>query len=93
MNLSTTIATTAVVLGVVLTAGYANGESPTPAAGATRPTAQDRVQEREARRRAAVEEQQRRKEAFERACSKPLKTESELDLCRTAYRRLEADRL
>jgi hypothetical protein len=44
---------------------------------------------REAQRRAAVEEQQRRKEAYERACSKPLKSQTELDQCRTAYKRLE----
>lgn len=89
MDLSRTIATMAVVLGVILAAGYASGEQPAPAAGVTRPTAQDRMEAREAQRRAAVEEQQRRKDAFERACSKPLKSEAELDLCRAAYRRLE----
>ena len=87
MKLSTAIASMAVVLGVILAAGYANGEA--PAAGATTPTAQDKVEAREAQRRAAVEEQQRRKEAFERACNKPLKTETDLDLCRTAYKRLQ----
>jgi len=79
----------AVVLGVILTAGYAYGDAVvTPAAGATKPTAQDKVQEREALRRAAVEEQQKRKDAYERACNKPLRTDTDFDLCRTAYKRL-----
>ena len=90
MELSRTIATMAVVLGVILAAGYANGESGTPAGGATKPTVQDKITEREAQRRAAIEEQQRRKEAFERACNKPLKTDSDFDLCRSAYKKLQA---
>ena len=89
MKLSTAIASMAVVLGVILAAGYANGEAPVPSAGATQPTAQEKVEAREAQRRAAVEEQQRRKEAFERACSKPAKTETEMELCRNAYKRLQ----
>lgn len=93
MNLATAIASMAVVLGVVLTAGYANGEGPAPAAGATRTTAQDRLDAREAARRAAVTEQQRRKDAFARACNKPIMSEGDFELCRTAYRRLEAGRL
>ena len=88
MKLSTAIASMAVVLGVILAAGYANGEAPASSAGATQPTAQEKVEAREAQRRAAVEEQQRRKEAFERACGKPAKTEAEMDLCRNAYKRL-----
>ena len=83
----------AVVLGVVLTAGYANGEAPTPATGATVTTAQDKLDAREAARRAAVAEQQRRKDAFERACSKPIKSEGDFEVCRAAYRRLESGRL
>jgi hypothetical protein len=59
MELSRTIATMAVVLGVILAAGYAQGES-----GAT-------------------------KQAFERACNRPLKTDLDFDLCRTAYKRLQ----
>jgi hypothetical protein len=89
MKLSTAIASTAVVLGVILAAGYANGEAPASSAGATQPTAQEKVEAREAQRRAAVEEQQRRKEAFERACNRPMKTETEMDLCRSAYKRLQ----
>jgi len=88
MDLSRTIASMAVVLGVILAAGYAQGEAPAPA-GAPKITAQDRLVEREAQRRAAVEEQQKRKDAFERACNKPLKSETDFDLCRAAYKRLE----
>ena len=39
MDLSKTIATMAVVLGVILAAGYSYGEAPLPAAGATKQTA------------------------------------------------------
>ena len=87
MKLSTTIASVAVVLGVILTAGYANGESAEPARTAKQ-TAQDKVEARELQRRAAVEEQQKRKDAFERACSKP-RTDIEFGLCRAAYKNLE----
>ena len=87
MNLSTTIASMAVVLGVILAAGYANGESAEPARTAKQ-TAQDKVEARELQRRAAVEEQQKRKDAYERACNKP-RTDSELRLCRAAYKNLE----
>jgi hypothetical protein len=79
----------AVLLGVILAAGYAQGEASQPAAPDKTVTVQKRLEVREAQRRAAVEEQQRRKEAYERACSKPLKSQTELDQCRTAYKRLE----
>ena len=87
MKLSTTIASVAVVLGVILTAGYANGE-PAAMAGATKQTAQDKLAARETQRRAAVEEQQKRKDAYERACNKP-RTNMEFQLCRAAYKNLE----
>ena len=90
MDLSKATATIAVVLGVILAAGYSYGEAPVSAAGATKQTAQDRLEVREAQRRAAVEEQQRRKDAFERACSRPMKSDTDLDLCRTAYKRLDS---
>jgi hypothetical protein len=86
MTLSTTIASIAVVLGVILTAGYANGESAAMATE-TKQTAQDKVAAREMERRAAVEEQQKRKDAFERACNKP-RTGPEFDQCRAAYKNL-----
>ena len=89
MDLSKTTATIALVLGVILAAGYSYGEAPVSAAAVAKQTAQDRLELREAQRRAAVEEQQRRKDAFERACSRPMKSDTDLDLCRTAYKRLD----
>ena len=86
MQLSMTIGTMAVVLGVVLAGGYAAGEDGTAAPAPK--TIQKRIEDREAQRRAAVAEQQRRKEAFERACNKPLRTVAEHDECRTAYKQL-----
>jgi hypothetical protein len=102
MELSKTIGTVAVVLAVVLAAGYAIGEDggpakqaaftqgqAVPAQGTPAKTGQAKVEEREAQRRVALEEQQRRKDAFERACNKPMKTEMDFDLCRNAYKRLQ----
>jgi hypothetical protein len=94
MELSKAIASIAVVLGVILAAGYAQGQGgdevpAAPAAGATKQTGQARLEEREAERRAAVLEQQKRRVAYEQACNRPLKTETELELCRTAYKRLQ----
>ena len=106
MELSRTIGTVAVVLGVVLAAGFAVGEDGASVtrqgmqaatlAQATPYTqteaakiGQAKVEEREAQRRVALKEQQERKDAFERACSKPLKTDMDFDLCRNAYKRLQ----
>ena len=91
MELSRTIGTMAVVLGVVLAAGFAVGEDggQVPKQAAPQATGQMKVEEREAQRRVALEEQQRRKDAFERACNKPLKSAMDFDLCRTAYKRLQ----
>ena len=93
MELSRTIAWMAILLAVILAAGYAQGESSEPAAPNKTFTVQKQLEAREAQRRAAVEEQQRRKDAYQRACSKPVKTEVELGQCRTAYKRLELGRL
>jgi hypothetical protein len=87
MGLSTTIASIAVVLAVILAAGHAYSD--TVSQTMAKPTAQEKVVEREAQRRAAVEEQQKRKDAYERACNKPMKSDSDLDLCRAAYKRLQ----
>ena len=86
MELSKSIGAVAVVLGVVLSAGFAVGED---GAAASKQTMQMKVDEREAQRRVAMEEQQKRKDAFERACNKPMKSEMDRDLCRIAYKRLE----
>jgi hypothetical protein len=93
VELSRTIAGMAIVLGVILAAGYAQGESNQPAAPGKTVTVQERVAAREAQRRAAVEEQQRRKDAYERACNKPIKSEAQLGQCREAYKRLEMGKL
>ena len=101
MELSRTIGTVAVVLGVVLAAGFAVGEDggsvtkqatlaqATPTQTEAAKTGQAKIEEREAQRRVALNEQQERKDAFERACSKPLKTDMDFDLCRNAYKRLQ----
>ena len=92
MELSRAVASIAVVLGVILAAGHAFGDG---AAGATapKPTIQQRVEQREAQRRADIDEQRRRKEEFARACNRTLRTELEMDECRTAYKRLEGGKL
>jgi hypothetical protein len=99
VDLSKTIGTVALVLAVVLAAGFAVGEDGAPvtkgtAAPAAQPpatpgkTAQMRIEEREAQRRVALEEQQKRRDAYERACGKPNKSEADLEQCRAAYKRL-----
>jgi hypothetical protein len=99
MDLSKTVGTVAVVLAVVLAAGFAVGEDGAPASTKAAPgaaalmpatpgkTAQMRIEEREAQRRVALEEQQKRKDEFERACNK--KSGSDFDQCRAAYKRLQ----
>ena len=87
MDLSKTIATVAIVLGVVLAAGYAssqdNTQMPMP-----KQTAQEKIVEREAQRREAMKLHQERKTDFARRCNKPALSNSELDYCRVAYRKL-----
>jgi flagellar biosynthesis/type III secretory pathway M-ring protein FliF/YscJ len=90
MELSRTIASVAVVLAVILAAGHAYSEAMVPATA--QPTAQQKLDEREAQRRVAVEEQQKRKDAFERACTKPMKSDTDYELCRAAYKRLDLAR-
>jgi hypothetical protein len=86
MQLSSTIAAAAVVLGTAVTVGYAQGEA---GAGATMQTAQSKVEAREAQRRVALAEHQKRKEDFVRRCttSQPM-TAAQLAECRAAYRKL-----
>ena len=74
MELSRTIALMAVVLGLVLASGYA--------------VAQNKADDREAHRRAALEAHEKRKSHFERSCNKPLSSETDFVLCRAAYRAL-----
>lgn len=87
MELSRIVVTTAVVLAVVLCAGYALGEESEPVTE-SKPTVHDKVLEREALRRASVEEQKKRQQDFARRCRKPLMSPAELEACRVAYRSL-----
>jgi hypothetical protein len=80
VDLSKAVAALALLLAAALAAGHARGND--------KPTTQDRAAEREAQRRVAVDEHQRRKEDYVRLCAKPLMTRTELEACRAAYRRL-----
>jgi hypothetical protein len=84
MQLSTVIGTLALLLAAALVAGHALGEDALPPASA--PTIQKKVDEREAQRRAAAADQQRKKDEFAKRCTKPLKTPEELESCKQVYR-------
>jgi hypothetical protein len=88
MELSRTIATVAIVLGVVLAAGYASSQDNNAPMPMPKQTAQEKVAEREAQRREAMKLQQERKEEFARRCGKSVQTVAEQDYCREAYRKL-----
>jgi len=49
---------------------------------------QKKVDEREAQRRAAAADQQKKRELFARQCNKPVKTQDELEECRAVYRQM-----
>ena len=87
MQLSTVVASTALVLAAALAVGHALGQD-IPPQSEPRVTMQKKVEEREAQRRAAAVDQQKRKEEFARRCTKPLKTPYELEECRTVYRQM-----
>jgi hypothetical protein len=87
MQPSTAIGTLALLLAAALVAGHALGQDAIPPAPMPT-TMQKKVDEREAQRRAAAADQQKRKEEFSRRCSKPLKTQNELEECRLVYRQL-----
>jgi hypothetical protein len=89
MELSRTIALMAVVLGMVLAAGYALGED-NQAPAPKQMTVQKKVDDREAQRRSALAAHEKRKAHFERSCNKPLKSDTDFVLCRAAYRELVA---
>jgi hypothetical protein len=80
VELSKAVAALALLLGAALAAGYTRANESQ--------ALQDRSELREAQRRVAVAEHQRRKEDFVRRCAKPLMTKAELEACRAAYRRL-----
>ena len=85
MELSRAVASTALVLGILLVVGHARGGDETVEPPAQE-TLQKKLEKREEARRAAVQEQRRRAETFQRRCQKPLRTPDELEDCRVIYR-------
>jgi hypothetical protein len=76
----------ALILGVLLIVGHARGDD--EAAAAEPETLQKKIEKREQARRAAVLEQQRQAELFNRQCKKPVKNAQEMETCRAVYRRM-----
>ena len=85
VNTSIIVGAIALFLAGVLATGHAFGQESTQP---IRITAQEKVEQREALRRAAVAEQQKRKEDFARNCIRTGLTDVQLEACRAAYRRL-----
>jgi hypothetical protein len=88
MQASTIVATLSLILAAALVAGHAFSQDAPPPAEPKAMTIQKKVDEREAQRRAAVEENKKRKEDFARRCTKPVKTPLELEECRKVYRQI-----
>lgn len=86
MDLSKAVACTALVIMVVLTAGYALSQEKPPALD----EAAQKQQAQEARERAAEEKRLARKQLDEeisrRCVIKPVMTDAEIESCRVAYR-------
>jgi hypothetical protein len=87
MDLAKIVGTLAIAIGVVVAAGHAAGEDAgePPARALAVPK---KVADRDAERRAAMAEQQKRKEDVSRLCGKQNKTDAEMEACRVAYRKL-----
>lgn len=88
MQASTIVGTLALVLAAALVAGHAFSQDTPPPSEPKAMTIQKKLDEREAQRRAAVEENRKRKEDFAKRCTKPLKTPDELQECRIVYRQM-----
>ena len=98
MELSRAVASTALILGVLLIVGHARGgDEGSEAAAAAKEseilqkesgTLQERIRKREEARRVEMLEQQRRTELFDRNCRKPVMTDQELAACRAVYRKM-----
>ena len=87
MELSRAVASTALILGILLVVGHARGDEDTAGASpAQGETLQKKLEKREQARRAAVQEQRRRTEIFQQRCHKPMRTPEELEDCRVIYR-------
>jgi hypothetical protein len=87
VNTSTIVGSIALALAGVLATGQAFGQDSTQQP-AIKQTAQEKLEQREVLRRAAVAEHQKRKDDFARNCIKPGLTEPQLEACRVAYRKL-----
>ena len=85
VNTSIVVGSVALVLAGVIASGHAFGQE---IITAPQPTAQEKLDQREALRRAAMQEQQKRKEDFARNCIKPDLSDKQLEACRAAYRKL-----
>jgi hypothetical protein len=85
VNTSIVVGSIALVLAGALATGYAFGQE---ILKEPPPTAQAKTDQREVLRRAAVADQQKRKDDFARNCLKPALSESQLEVCRAAYRKL-----
>jgi hypothetical protein len=78
MELSKIVAALAMVLTGILVSEHARAEKEPARDSASR----------EAARRVAIAEHQKRKLELTRLCSKPVMSNAEMDACRAAYRRL-----
>ena len=85
MNTSIIIGSIALALASLLATGHVFGESSRPQ---NRQTAHEKAVQREALRRVAVEEQQKRKEDFARNCTRQDLSGTQLEACKAAYRKL-----
>lgn len=85
MNTSIVVGSVALALAGVIASGQAFGQE---SVIAPLPTAQEKVIQREALRRAALMDHQKRKDDFARNCIKPDLSDKQLDACRAAYRKL-----
>jgi hypothetical protein len=80
MELPKAVATLALVLAGVVVYEYSRADE--------KAMARDSGAAREAARRVAVSDHERRKEDFARLCAKALMSNAQMDACRAAYRRL-----
>ena len=87
MNTSILVGSIALVLAGLLATGHAFGQ-PSIQPPAIKETAHEKLEAREAKRRAAVAEQRKRKDEFARNCIKADLTATQLEACRVAYRKL-----
>jgi hypothetical protein len=89
MKLNIAVASLALVLAAALATGHALGQDGSSPYPSVPKTAQAKVEEREALRRAAALDQQKKKDYFTRRCAKqPYKTVAEMEECREFYRKL-----